>query len=190
MTKYKRKQKRVWREEEVPKIWRWFYKPGPDGVQYIPVVARGWWIHDWRTRFPDWIDAFERLDKFGEEKPLKTLLKDRSRELPDEVRYYLLPDLIDRGIPRKHKPGTPIYELTETEEVLIRAAMLVRYYQKSPDWRLNFEDALEKAVTDWNANNWRPVHKSTLRDFCRKTGGVYLALKKRWKPLSTINPRG
>ena len=174
----KRKRKLVWCENEVPKIWRGLYKPGPDG-QYIPLIDRASYIGpEERRRLGPWIDAFERLDKFRDKQPLKTLLRDRSRELPEEVRRILLPDLIDRGIPRsKTAPAMPIYEVTQTQENMHIARDYVRAYQANG---LSFRAAVAKAAQE------KSIPVSTLAIFCRGLGGTYRALKKRAKRLATL----
>jgi hypothetical protein len=179
----KRKQQRRWRETEVPKHWLRLYKPAPDGTNYIPVADRAFWIDpERRKRSGSWINAIERIDKFGDKGPLLALLKS-DVELPDDVRCIYLPDLIARGVPRPApKPPTPAYDLTEREERLILASNYVRAYQKGVD-RLSFADAVTRAAKEWSAD------RMALESFCRKTGGSYRSLKARLAALKPATSR-
>jgi|tagenome__1003787_1003787.scaffolds.fasta_scaffold20986081_2 hypothetical protein len=73
------------------------------------------WLHDEMDEHtPDWVVALERLDAFGDKKPLTDLLRSE-RVLPLRARHYLA-DLIERGVKRPMgRRRTPAYNMSPTE---------------------------------------------------------------------------
>jgi helix-turn-helix, Psq domain len=154
------------------------YRIGP-GQLFIPVSHRAYWLNDdQRRRIGPWIDALEQIDKRGDKGPLTALLK--GSPVPNEVGVYLA-DLLERHelMPvhrrNRHRPGTPLYDLSIADSRLALAKESVDTYRKNG---MSFDDSVAKAAKEYSI----PVN--SLENYCKGKRGSSNRKKKRLPPLS------
>jgi hypothetical protein len=114
----------------------------PSGALFFKVPAAAT-RNDWY-----WFDALGQLDVEGNKKPLCDLLRS-GVTLPPTSRK-MLADLIERGVPApSHRPTTPAYTASETEQLYFHAHRKVKALVKDG---MPLKDALAKVAIEHRLN--------------------------------------
>jgi hypothetical protein len=106
-----------------------------------------------------WVQALDRLDRHGDERPLQNLLKNYKPPSPRIERYLV--DLAERKRARKGKSGgrpkTPAYRLSDIDALLLIACEHVQAYVQRGD---SVDTALDKVRDEFllQDKNGREFH--------------------------------